>query len=213
VEPEARDEHQVTSLGLFFDLAFVFAVTQVTRLLSETPTWTGVLHGALVLAAVWWAWIGYAWLTSAIDVDEGGVRLSMLGAMAGMLGLALAVPGAFGRDAALFGAAYLLVTVLHLALSCILSRDDPDRRSALVRFAPTSIIAAALLLMAGVLDHDVRLVVWVLALAIAYLGPTVIGMGQGWHVAPAHYAERYGSHSSTGRPAISFAGAPWGLPS
>jgi low temperature requirement protein LtrA len=112
-EFERGDEHQVSPLELFFDLVFVFAITQVTKLLTEEPTWNGVLHGMLVLAAVWWAWTTYAWLTSAADVDEGGIRLAMLAAMAAMLGVALAVPGAFGGDAVLFGVAYLLVRILH----------------------------------------------------------------------------------------------------
>src|SRR5581483_12109853 len=91
-EPAASGEHQVSPLELFFDLVFVFAVTQVTTLLAHDPTWHGVVRGLLVLAAVWWAWSGYAWLTSTMDVDEGGIRLAMLAAMAAMLGVALAVP-------------------------------------------------------------------------------------------------------------------------
>ena len=139
-EPEFEDfdEHQVTPLELFFDLVFVFAITQVTILLADDPTWGGVLRGMLALAALWWAWSVYAWLTSAIDVDEGGVRLVMLAATAAMFGMALAVPGAFGDDAVLFGVAYLLVRMLHLALSRIVARDEPDRRDALLRFAPTA---------------------------------------------------------------------------
>src|SRR5215211_8539910 len=111
------DEHRVTPLELFFDLAMVFAFTQVTRLLADDPTWGGLLRGMLVLGALWWAWEVYAWLTSAMDVDEGGVRLTMLASMAAMFGVALAVPGAFGDDAVLFGAAYLLVRLIHLVLS------------------------------------------------------------------------------------------------
>src|ERR687893_871120 len=89
------DEHRVTPLELFFDLVFVFAITQVTSLLADDPTWGGVLRGMLVLTALWWAWVGYAWLTSTMDVDEGGVRLVVLAAMGAMLVVALAVPGAF----------------------------------------------------------------------------------------------------------------------
>jgi len=189
---ERRDEHQVTPLELFFDLVFVFAITQVTSLLAHNPTWGGVLRGMLVLAAVWWAWTSYAWLTSAMDVDEGGVRLAMLAATAMMLGVALAVPGAFGGDAVLFGVAYLLVRLLHLVLSAIVGRDDPDRRSALLRFAPTATFGASLLLLAGFLAGDERVAVWVVALAVDYVGPAVIGMGRGWRVAPEHVAERYG---------------------
>jgi low temperature requirement protein LtrA len=146
----------------------------------------------LVLAALWWAWSVYAWLTSAMDVDEGGVRLAMLASVAAMFGVALAVPGAFGDDAVLFGVTYLLVRLLHLVLSVIVAGDDPDRRDALLRFAPTAILGASLLVLAGFLDGDERLAVWVIALAIDYLGPSVIGVGRGWRIAPEHFAERHG---------------------
>ena len=192
METRSSDEHQVTPLELFFDLVFVFAITQVTSLLVHNPTWGGVLHGILVLAAIWWAWTTYAWLTSAIDVDEGGVRLAMLAATGAMLGVALAVPGAFGDDAVLFGAAYLLVRLLHFFLSAIVARDDPERRGVLLRFAPTAMLGASLILLAGFLEGRERIAAWVVALAIDYLGPTVIGMGRGWRVAPAHFAERHG---------------------
>jgi low temperature requirement protein LtrA len=191
-EHERDAEHQVTPLELFFDLVFVFAITQVTSLLAHDPTWRGVLRAMLVLAALWSAWNGYAWLTSAMDVDEGGVRLAMLASMGAMLVVALAVPGAFGNNAVLFGVAYLLVRLLHLVLSAIVGRDDPDRRGALLRFTPTALFGASLLVLAGFLAGDVRIAVWVVALAIDYLGPAVIGMGRGWRVAPEHFAERYG---------------------
>ena len=190
-EVELDGEHRVTPLELFFDLVFVFAITQVTSMLADDPTWAGVLRGMLVLAALWWAWSSYAWLTSAADVDEGGVRLTMLAAMAAMFGAALAVPGAFGDDAVFFGVAYLLVRLLHLVLSAIVSRDDPDRRDALVRFAPTAILGPALLVVAGFLSGNARIAVWVVALTVDYLGPALIGVGRGWRIAPEHFAERY----------------------
>ncbi len=186
------DEHQVTPLELFFDLVFVFGLTQVTVLLADDPTWGGVLRGMLTLAALWWAWSVYAWLTSAMDVDEGGVRLAMLASMAAMFGVALAVPGAFGDDAVLFGVAYLLVRLLHLVLSTIVARDDPERLGALLRFAPTAILGPSLLLVAGFLEGNERIAVWLVALTIDYLGPVVIGVGRGWRVAPEHFAERHG---------------------
>ena len=185
-------EHRVTPLELFFDLVFVFALTQVTSLLVDDPTWGGLFRGMLVLAALWWAWSVYAWLTSAMDVDEGGVRLVMLASMGTMFGVALAVPGAFGDDALLFGATYLLVRLLHLVLSAVVGRDDPDRRGALLRFAPTAIVGPLLLVFAGFLEGDERIAVWLLALAIDYLGPVVIGVGRGWKVASEHFAERHG---------------------
>jgi low temperature requirement protein LtrA len=191
-ELEVDAEHQVTPLELFFDLTLVFAITQVTVMLADDPTWGGVFRGMLVLAALWWAWTAYAWLTSTLDVDEGGIRLVMLGSMAAMFGVALAVPGAFGDDAVLFGVAYFIVRLLHLVLSAIVSRDDADRRSALRRFGPTALIGALLLVLAGFLDGDVRIAVWLVALAIDYLGPLAIGVGGGWRVAPEHFAERHG---------------------
>jgi low temperature requirement protein LtrA len=168
-EPE-HNEHQVTPLELFFDLTFVFSLTQVTVMLADDPTWGGVLRGMLVLAALWWAWGVYAWLTSAMDVDEGGVRLAMLASVGAMFGVGLAVPGAFGDDAVLFGVAYFLVRLLHLVLSAVVVRDDPDPRGARLRFAPTAMLGAALLVFAGFLDGRERIAVWLVALAIDYLG-------------------------------------------
>jgi low temperature requirement protein LtrA len=191
-ELELDAEHQVTPLELFFDLTLVFAITQVTVMLADDPTWRGVFRGMLVLAALWWAWTAYAWLTSTMDVDEGGIRLVLLGSMAAMFGVALAVPGAFGDDALLFGVAYFLVRLLHLVLSGIVGRDDPDRRGAILRYAPTALIGASLLVLAGFLEGDVRIAVWLVALAIDYLGPLVVGIGGGWRVAPEHFAERHG---------------------
>lgn len=185
-------EHRVTPLELFFDLVFVFAITQVTSFLAHDPTWGGALRAMLVLAAVWWAWATYAWLTSGADIDEGGVRLAMLAAMTVMLGVALSVPGAFAGDAILFGVAYLIVRALHIVLSWLLARDEPDRRGALLRFAPTTVVGAGLILAAGFLDSHARMALWVVALAADYLGPTLIGMGGGWKVAPEHFAERHG---------------------
>jgi len=191
-EVEREQEHQVTPLELFFDLVFVFAITQVTSLLAHDPTWGGVLRGMLVLVALWWAWTGYAWLTSTMDVDEGGVRLAMLAAMTALLFVALAVPAAFADDAVLFGVTYLLVRVLHVVLYAIVGRDDHDLLGAVLRFAPTAIFSASLLVLAGFLHGNGRIAVWIAALAIDYIGPAAIGAGRGWRIAPEHFAERHG---------------------
>jgi len=191
-EVEREQEHQVTPLELFFDLVFVFAITQVTSLLAHDPTWHGVLRGMLVLVALWWAWTGYAWLTSTMDVDEGGVRLAMFASMGAMLFAALAVPGAFTHDAVLFGVSYLLVRLLHVVLYAIVGRDDPDLFGAVLRFAPTAIVGASLIVAAGFFHGDERVAIWLIALAIDYVGPAIIGPGRGWHIAPEHFAERHG---------------------
>ncbi len=187
-------EHRVAPLELFFDLVMVFAFTQVTSLLGDNPTWAGVLEGLLILAALWSAWDVYVWLTSASDVDAGGgMRLAMLASMGSLLIAALAVPTAFGHDAALFGVAYLIVRLLHLALSAVVARGDPGRRGAFSRFAPPAIVAPALLLIAGFVTPDVRIALWAVALVVDYVLPHVIGLGRrGWLVAPEHFAERHG---------------------
>jgi low temperature requirement protein LtrA len=190
-EETSQLEHAVTPLELFFDLVFVFAITQVTNLLTHEPTWHGVIRGSLVLAAIWWAWTGYAWLTSTLDVDEGPVRLMMLAAMAAMLGVALAVPEAFRGDAVLFGFSFLLVRVMHLVLYANAGRDDPDLLGALLRLVPTELLGASLIVVAGFLSGEARIAAWLIALAIDYTGPAVVAL-QGWRIAPAHFAERHG---------------------
>src|SRR5262245_6281444 len=87
-----REGERVTPLELFFDLVFVLAITQCTALMSHHPSWSGLAQGLLVLGVLWWAWVGYAWLTSIIDPEEGAVRLVIFGAMASMLLVALCVP-------------------------------------------------------------------------------------------------------------------------
>jgi low temperature requirement protein LtrA len=109
-----------------------------------------------------------------------------------MLGVALAVPGAFGDDGVLFGVAYLLVCLLHLVLSASVAHDDPDRLSALVRFAPIELLGASLILLAGFLDGDGQIAVWLIAVAVFYLVSILVGVGGGWQVAPEHFAERHG---------------------
>jgi low temperature requirement protein LtrA len=187
----AQAEQRVTPLELFFDLVLVYAITQVTELMSLDPTWRGVGRGLLVLAALWWAWTGYAWLTNALEPEEGQVRAGMFAAMAAMLVVALAVPGAFVADAVLFGVAYLLVRLLNLVLDAIAGKRNPDLLRALARFAPTATIGSVLILAAGVVDGRWQVALWVVALAILYSG-ALISHGQGWRISLAHFAERHG---------------------
>ena len=184
-------ERRVTPLELFFDLVFVFALTQVTGLMAADPTWSGLGEGVLVLAAVWWAWAAYAWLTNSVQADEGRVRLAMLSAMAAMLLVALAVPDAFGDHALLFGVAYLLVRVLHIALYVVGTRADADVLAAVRRMTPTATVGPALILAAAAFDGAAQAGLWLLALAIDYLG-VLIGRASGWRVSPGHFAERHG---------------------
>ena len=129
------EAEQVTPLELFFDLVFVLALTQCTALMAAEPTWTGLLKGLLILALLWWAWVGYAWLTSVVDPEEGAVRLVMLAAMAAFLVAALCVPTAFEGAGGLFAATYAAVRIAHILLFLLCSRDDPALRRSVVGLA------------------------------------------------------------------------------
>ncbi len=187
----AERGQRVTPLELFFDLVVVFAITQVTTFLSRTPTWGGLLRGILLLGALWWAWSAYAWLTNTLDPEEGGVRLAVLAAVAAMLVLSLAAPGAFGDDGVIFGVAYLIVRALHLVLFAIAGRGDPDLFRAALRTLPASAVAPVLLVVAGFLHGSSQLALWGAALAILYLSP-LVGHMRGFRVSPEHFVERFG---------------------
>jgi low temperature requirement protein LtrA len=183
---------RVTPLELFFDLVFVFAITQVTGFISRDPTWGGLLRGLLVLGALWWAWAAYAWLTNTLNPEEGAVRLAVFGSIAAMLIVSLATPRAFGASGVIFGVAYFIVRALHLVLYAIGARGDPELLRAVARLAPFAIVAPALLVLAGFLEDGAQLAVWGVALALDYLGPAVVGHMRGWRVSPEHFVERHG---------------------
>jgi low temperature requirement protein LtrA len=188
---QSEREQRVTPLELFFDLVFVFAITQVTSLLSENPTWGGLLRGLLLLGALWWAWAAYAWLTNTLDPEEGAVRLAVFAAVAAMLLVSLATPGAFGDDGVLFGVAYFVVRALHLVLYAIAGRGDRDLFRAVVRILPAATVAPAMLVIASFFDSSAQLAIWGTALAVDYLS-VLVGHMSGWRVSPAHFVERHG---------------------
>jgi low temperature requirement protein LtrA len=190
-EPHAEHEQRVTPLELFFDLVFVFGFTQVTTLLSDNPTWSGLEHGLLVLAALWWAWAAYAWLTNTVDADVGAVWGTMLVAMAAMFVAALAVPDTFGRHGVVFGVAFLIVSVTFLALYALAVRGDHDLLAAIQGSAPWTLGGAALILAAGFVHGALRPMLWVAAIALGLFGPLFTDTS-GWRVQPAHFVERHG---------------------
>ena len=183
-------EQKVTPLELFFDLVFVFAITQVTAMLAHDPTWAGLGRGLLVLANLWWAWAAFSWLTNTIDPDHGATRLAMIGASAAALIASLAVPGAFGRDALAFGLAYTAVRVLHVVLF-ILATPDREVRGAIERMAPGFLISSGLIVAAAGFHGGARTELWCLALLVHVVGLWVVGV-RGWKVYAGHFAERHG---------------------
>ncbi len=188
-EQAAEREHPVTPLELFFDLVFVFGFTQVTTVLSDNPTWSGVGHGLLILTALWWAWAAYAWLTNTVDPGEGAVWGTIVVAMAAMFVAALAVPDAFGLHGVVFGAAFLIVNVMHLALYALAARGDRALSAAIVRVAPAALGGAILILAAGFADGRLKTILWLAAIAVGFVGPLFSGVS-GWRVQPAHFVER-----------------------
>jgi low temperature requirement protein LtrA len=191
VVQEAEYEQRTTPLELFFDLVFVFAITQVTGFLAADPTWTRFVEAAALLAVLWWAWVSYAWLGNTAATDEGAVRVVLMSAMAAMLVTSLAVPRAFGHDGLIFGVGFLVVRVLHLGAYSLLARGDPGLRIVIGRLASTMLPAAGLLVVAGAVDAPWQGLCWAAALAVDYGGLVVRGV-EGWRVAPGHFAERHG---------------------
>ena len=190
-EEPIEAEHEVAPLELFFDLVFVFAITQVTGFLSDDATWTRLAEGVAILAVLWFAWESYVWLANTVASDEGVVRVVLLSAMGAMLVVSLAVPGAFGDDAVVFGVAYFAVRALHVGAYTIVSRNDPQLRDVVLRLASTMLPAAALLIVAGALDGSARAFCWIAALAVDYGGLLARGV-EGWRVTAGHFAERHG---------------------
>jgi low temperature requirement protein LtrA len=187
-----RDGEQVTPLELFFDLVFVLALTQCTTLIVRTPTWEGMLKGLLVLGMLWWSWVGYAWLTSVVDPEEGSVGLVMFAAMAAFLVAALCVPGAFGAEALLFACAYAVVRTAHIVLFMLASRGDADLRTSVLGLAASTAIGVGLLFVAAFTSGAVQLGLWGLALVLDAGGPYLFG-AEGWKLVPGHFAERHGA--------------------
>jgi low temperature requirement protein LtrA len=186
-----REEDRVTPLELFFDLVFVLALTQCTALMADEPTWTGVAKGLAVLAVLWWCWVGYAWLTSVVDPEEGFVRLAMFAAMAGLLVVALCVPDAFGSEALLFAIAYGVVRSMQVVLLEIAARDDPALRHSTNGLVISTAIGVGLLVGASFADGALQGALWAIAIVLDVGGPLVID-SSGWRLSPEHFAERHG---------------------
>jgi low temperature requirement protein LtrA len=186
-----REGERVTPLELFFDLVFVLAITQCTALMSHHPTWSGLAQGLLVLGMLWWAWTGYAWLTSVVDPEEGAVRLVMFGAIAALLLVSLCVPEAFGNLALAFALIYGVVRTAHIALFMLASPEDDALRHSVLALAASTLVAVALLATASLFDGLAQGALWALALLLDMGGPYFFG-AEGWKLVPGHFAERHG---------------------
>ena len=189
--PPEQDERveRVSTLELFFDLVFVFTITQLTAVLSDDPTLRGLLRVVLMLGVIFYMYGGYAWMTNAVAADRAARRLLLLGGMAGFLVLALAIPRAFSEGDVAFGIAYLAVVAIHTGLYSRTSERLTIR--ALLRLAPFNLVSALLVLAAVVVEGTAAYLLWAAAFALEWSTPRLAGTG-GFRIAPAHFVERHG---------------------
>ena len=194
-----EEEHAtVTPLELFFDLVFVFALTQVTAFMADELSWQGTLRGVLVLMLLWWAWTGYAWLANVASAEERPIKLAILAGMAAMFVLALCIPEAFDdlpgglSGPVVLAICYLLFRGMHLVMFMIISREDAGLRKQVLRFALSVAASSALLLIASQFQGWLQTGLWMLALLADYVG-TALGGFRGWRLpSPGHFSERHG---------------------
>lgn len=180
---------RVSTLELFFDLVFVFTITQVSHLILEAHSIGEVLKAFLVLTLTWWMYGGYAWLTNNVGTTRPLNRLLVLTAMASFLVMALAIPHAFEQDGLAFGLAFLLVNIIHALL---FSRaPDPSSAQAIWRIAPLNIGTALLVVIASLVPQEWNWLLWATAVGLLIAVPWISPPG-GFAIQPAHFAERHG---------------------
>ena len=195
---EEQEHAAVTPLELFFDLVFVFALTQVTAFMAAELDWRGILRGALMLLLLWWAWTGYAWLANVASAEERPIKLSILAGMAAMFVLALCIPEAFDdlpgglQGPVVLALCYLIFRAMHLVMFMILAREDARLRKQVLRFGFSVVASTSLLLVASQFEGWQQTAFWVLALLADYVG-TALGGFRGWRLpSPGHFSERHG---------------------
>jgi len=181
-------EH-VTALELFFDLVFVFTITQLTSLLAKDPSLTGFLQMLLIFGNVWWMYGGYAWLTNAVPPRELGVRLLLLVGMGGFLVVALAIPTAFGAGGLAFGLGYLVVTLVHTGV--FLRTSQQSVLKAMTGLGPFNLVTAGLLVVAGLTNGNARWLLFGAGFVLHWLTPLFTRTG-GFRIRSGHFVERHG---------------------
>jgi low temperature requirement protein LtrA len=193
------ETHRVTTLELFSDLVFVFALTQVTAFLATDPSAVGALRGLVLLMLLWFCWSSFAWLGNQAAADEGLLRFAVITAMATVFVAALAIPEAYADRAGgapapvVFAAAYAVLRLLHAAMYLVAAGDDRVLRRTILVTLTGSGAAIALLLVGAVLGPPGQTPLWVLALTIDYLAVFVVARSGGWPLpAPGHFSERHG---------------------
>jgi low temperature requirement protein LtrA len=189
--PETDDDLRVSTLELFFDLVFVFTLTQLSGLLQHDPSPIGALRVVLVFIVLFWMYGGYVWLTNQVPPVVASRRLLLVGGMAGFLVCALAIPRAFGSDGLAFGAGYAFVVVVHAGLYA--NAYGP----AVLRFVPFNLVGAGCVLLASALDGPVRYVLWAIPIALQYIASYLTrhadeASRSAFDLRIGHFVERHG---------------------
>ncbi|MCV7170454.1 low temperature requirement protein A [Mycobacterium manitobense] len=192
-ESREADGRSMGNLELFFDLTFVFAISQVTHLILHDVSWHGFGQGALALLALWWAWVCYAWLTNMFEMARVIHTTLIIFAMAAMLVAVIALPTAFTTGALVFGLALLAVRLINAAMFIAsASRDETESASTIRRLVPGLLFGPALLVAAAFVDSPYRELMWVAAAAVDFGTPLIAGTN-GLRVVPSYFIERHGA--------------------
>jgi low temperature requirement protein LtrA len=182
------DDARVSTLELFFDLVFVFTITQLTTVLVHAPSWRSVLRVVLTLAVIWWMYGGYAWLTNHVAMEGARRRALLLGGMGAFFVVALAIPRAFGNAGVWFGVAYLVVNVIHVVLFQQAVGAAPRAMLGVFRF---NLTAALLVLAGGIAGGTAQELLWAAAIVVTW-GVARVALKAAFEIAPAHFVERHG---------------------
>ncbi|CAN5419008.1 low temperature requirement protein A [soil metagenome] len=198
---EDGEEFNADSLELFFDLVYVFAITQLSHLLLSHLSWEGAGQSALVLLVVWWAWQFTTWATNELNPNALAVRLMLIALMFASLLMSIAIPEAFGERSLLFAASYVAIqfgrqTFLTFYAAGPGTRERARASRILIWFG----VSGVLWIAGGLADGELKTLLWVIALLIDYGGPLITfkvpGLPQvgaeAWDVATGHFAERFG---------------------
>jgi low temperature requirement protein LtrA len=188
---------RVTNVELFFDLVYVFAVTQISHYLLAHQTPTGALRAGLLLAMVWLVWVYTTWVTNWLDPERIAVRLLLLGLAVASLVMSAALPAAFSARGLAVGVAYAVMQIGRSVFAVVALRGRPLQRN-FQRILSWCLVSGALAVLGGIAGGNARAALWVAAVAVDLLGGTVgfytPGLGRSttreWTIEGGHFAER-----------------------
>ncbi len=185
-------DQKVTFVELFFDLVFVFCITQIAAMFHEHIGLPSAGSALLVFWLVWWAWTQFTWALNAANTDHPGVQMSTLVATAVAFFMAVGIPGALGEDALWFAVPYVAVRMIGLFLYHAVARHDPAQRQAVRVFGLLSLSGLAVVVVGALAGGGAQYGWWGLAIALDLLAAGVGGQLEGWNLHPDHFVERHG---------------------